>query len=284
MRRQVETGDMEPWVVDLHLAQKPPSSACNVEQAHSLAPGRPLLVGEHAFQWDQRLAPHCSGTPAKQNLDLVVVALGRSPAQITICLEMKFLPVIGRIMLGHGFGQKALLGSAVPSLLDRFQIGKEIDRATDLCERIAEPIRRRCIVSGLDVAPILREESPQIGQDPPPVRRRAMLQSIWHRHRTAHAGREQFLPEEPTDARRLRSVEGKFFERGEHAGGMSYRSGTALQGMKSRPRPRWPRIAPDWGAEYYQPACGAIDRPRWRWIITLYPPRDGGGPDPWRIG
>src|SRR6516164_8360076 len=97
-------------------------------------------------------------------------------------------------------------------------------------------------------------------------------------------GTEQFLPEEPTDARRLRGVEGKFIERGEHAGEMSYRSGPALQGMKSRSRPRWPRIAPDWGAEYYQPACGAIDRPRWRWVITLHPPRDGGGPGPWRIG
>src|SRR5215471_12008746 len=284
MRRQVETGDMEPWVVDLHLAQKPPSSACNVEQAHSLAPGRPLLVGEHAFQRDQRLAPHCSGTPAEQNLDLVVVALGRSPAQITICLEMKFLPVIGRITLGRSFGQKALFGSAVPSLLDRFQIGKEIDCATDLCERIAEPIRRRCIVSSLDIAPIPRDESLQIGQDPPPIRRRTMPQSIWDRHRAADAGSKQFLPEEPTDARRLRGVEGKFIERGRHAGEMSYRSGAALQGMKSASRPQRPRIAPDWGAEYYQAACGAIDRPRWCWIITLYPPRDGGSPDPWRIG
>src|SRR5215469_9175206 len=269
MRRQVETGDIEPRVVGLDFAQKPPGAARDVEQALGLAPSGPLPIGEHAFQWDQCLAPHCSGTPAKQNFDLVVVALGRSPAQITICLEMKFLPVIGRITLGRGFGQKALFGSAVSSLLDHFQIGKEIDGATELRERISDPIRRRCVVSSLDIAPIPRDESSQIGQDPPPIRRRAMPQSIWHRHWAADAGSKQFLPEEPTDARRLRGVEGKFIERGRHAGEMSYRSGAALQGMKSASRPQRPRIAPDWGAEYYQPACGAIDRPRWRWIITL---------------
>src|SRR5215469_7946868 len=106
---------------------------------------------------------------------------------------MKFLPVIGWIAAGRCCGQQAFLGPAVPPFLDRFQIGEEVDRATDLRERIAESVLRHRIVSGLDIAPVLRDERPKIGENTLSVWHRAMMQSRWHRHWPADAGGEQLL-------------------------------------------------------------------------------------------
>ena len=39
MRRQVETGNMEPWVIRLYLAEKSPGSAGDVEQPRRAPPG-----------------------------------------------------------------------------------------------------------------------------------------------------------------------------------------------------------------------------------------------------
>ena len=85
----------------------------------------------------------------------MVVALGRSIAQIAIGLKMEFLQIIGRISARRRVCQNALLTSAIPPLLDRTQIGKEVERAADLLQRVPEPVGRGRIVAGLDVAPIL---------------------------------------------------------------------------------------------------------------------------------
>ena len=88
----------------------------------------------------------------------MVVALGRSVAQIAIALKMELLQIIRRVSTGRRVCQKALLTPAMPPLLDRTQIGEEVECAADLLDRVAEPVGRARIVAGLDVAPILLDQ------------------------------------------------------------------------------------------------------------------------------
>src|SRR5271165_345261 len=154
MRRQVETRDIEAWMIRLYLAEKSPGSAGDIEQPRR-PPTADRMRGECALQGDERLASHRRCAAAEKHLDLMVVALGGSTAQISIGLKMEFLQVVARISTRRHPCQHALLAPAMAPLFDRAQIGKEIESAADLLERLAEPIGRRRIVTGLDVAPIL---------------------------------------------------------------------------------------------------------------------------------
>ena len=71
----------------------------------------------------------------------MIVALGRSLAQIPIALEMEFPPVIGRVTPRLRLGQQDIGSLAVAARLDRAEIGKEIDGPAQTGERIATPIR-----------------------------------------------------------------------------------------------------------------------------------------------
>src|SRR5215469_12160249 len=137
MRREVKGGNVEPGVVRLDLAQKPPGTAGDIKQASGVGPDGPL-VRERALQRDQCLTPHGGGPAAEQHLDLVVVPLGGSVAQVPVGLEMKFLPVISRIAVGRRFAQEALFDTAMPSLLNRGQIGEKIEGAPKFRQWVAE--------------------------------------------------------------------------------------------------------------------------------------------------
>src|SRR5580704_1631183 len=152
---------MEAWVIRFYLAEKSPGSAGDVEQS-SRGPPFDAVCRESALLRDERLAPHRCCTAAEQHLDLMVVALGRSIAQEPIGLKMEFLQIIRRISTGRRIGQNALLMFAVPPLFDRPQIGKEVDCAAELLQRLAEPVARGRIISGLDVAPILLQQRAQV--------------------------------------------------------------------------------------------------------------------------
>src|SRR5207237_4107277 len=143
----------------------------------------------------------------EQHLDLMIVALGGSIAQIPIGLKMEFLEIIRRISTGRRICQNALLTSAMPPPLDRAQIGEEVECAADLIQRVAEPVGRRRIVAGLDVGPILLYQRAQVCEETLPVRHWPPAESFRQSHRTAHSGSQQLLTEEPADPRRLRRVE-----------------------------------------------------------------------------
>src|SRR6516165_2953767 len=144
---------MEAWVIRFYLAEKSPGSAGDVEQSSRAQPFDGVCR-ERALQRDERLAPHRCRATAEQHLDLMVVALGRSIAQVPIGLKMEFLQIIRRISTGRRMCQNALLMFAVPPLFDRPQIGKEVDGAAELLQRLTEPVARGRIIAGLDVAPI----------------------------------------------------------------------------------------------------------------------------------
>src|SRR6185436_4939085 len=106
--------------------------------------------------------------------------------------------------------QPVFLAPTVASLFDRAQIGKEIESATDLLEWLAEPIGRRRVVAGLDVAPILLYKRSQIAEETAPVRHRPPAQRCRHGHRTAHSSGEELLTEIPADACGLTRIESQF--------------------------------------------------------------------------
>ncbi len=206
MRRQIETGNMEAWVIRLYLAKKSPGSAGDVEQPR---PHRPLteFPARARFKRDERLAPHRCRAAAEQHLDLMVVALGGSIAQIPISLKMEFLQIIRRVSTRRRVCQDALLASAMPPLLDRAQIGEEVERAADLLQRIAEPVSWGRVVAGLDVAPILLHQRAQVREETLPVRHWPPAKRFRQSHWTTHSGGQQLLAEKPADARGLRRVE-----------------------------------------------------------------------------
>src|SRR5271169_4530459 len=147
-----------------------PGAAADVEQLGRRA------AGESRFEWHERLAPHGGGGAAKQNLDLMVIAFGGGATQITVALKMELLQVIARVGAGRHFAQNSLLTCAVPPSLDGAQVNKKIDCPTHGLDGAAEAARRLRVIPGLDVAPILLEQGPEIGENAAPVRHRAPAQ------------------------------------------------------------------------------------------------------------
>ena len=110
---------------------------------------------------------------------------------------MELLQVIARIAAGWHFAQKALFGGTVPSSFYGAQVGQEIDSATHRLEGVAEPVRRGRVVAGFDVAPILLDQGPEIGEDAPLVGQRAPSQRFWQWHRAADTRGQELLTKEP---------------------------------------------------------------------------------------
>src|SRR3954468_19963778 len=134
------------------------------------------MTAQRGTQRHQRLPAHKRSATAEQDLDLIIVALGRRLAQIAVALEMEHAPVVARIAFGLLVAQQHLSGGAVPAGLDRAEIGEEIGGATQPFERIAAPILGRGVETGLDVAPVLLDETPQMGDEPLAVGYRAAAQ------------------------------------------------------------------------------------------------------------
>src|SRR5580700_9222081 len=137
----------------------------------------------------------------------MVVALGRSIAQVPIGLKMEFLQIIRRISTGRRMCQNALLMFAVPPLFDRPQIDKEVDCAAELLQRLAEPVARGRIMAGLDVAPILLQQRAQVCEETLPVRHWPPAERFRQSHWATHSGGQQLLTEKPADPRGLRRAE-----------------------------------------------------------------------------
>ena len=159
-------------MVRLDLAQEAPGPTRDVEQPRGPASGQSRLEGH------ERLAPHGGGSTAEQHLNLMVVALGRGAAQITVALKMEFLQIIARISAAWHLTQTALLARTVPPSLDGAQVSEEIGDAAQRLERAAELVRRGKVIPCLDVAPILLDQSPEIPDDAPLVRHRAAAQRL----------------------------------------------------------------------------------------------------------
>src|SRR5216683_8453120 len=100
----------------------------------------------------------------------MVVALGRSAAQIAVALKVKFLQVVGRVPTTRHLRQQALLARAMPPFLNRAQIGEKIEGAADLVDWVAEPVGRRHVIACLYVAPILLDQGFEIGEEASSVR------------------------------------------------------------------------------------------------------------------
>src|SRR6516165_11410276 len=99
----------------------------------------------------------------------MVVALGGGTAQIAVALEVEFLEVIARVGAGRHFAENPLFGRAMPPSLDRTQIREKIDRTAHCFQRVAETVSRPRVIPGFDVAPVLLDQSPEIGEDAPLV-------------------------------------------------------------------------------------------------------------------
>ena len=166
-------------------------------------------------QRHQRLPAHQRGAAAEQDLDLIIVALGRGLAQIAVALEMEHAPVVVRIAFGLLVAQQHVRGGAVTAGLDLAQIGKEIGGAAQPVERIAAPVLGRGVETGLDVAPVLLDEPPQIGDQPLPDRApsgRADSNAAPGRSRFCQPRGKRLVSEIPPDPGRLRRLEGEFFQ------------------------------------------------------------------------
>ena len=155
---------------------------------------------------------------------------------------MKFLQVVARVISGGRLVQKPVAGRSVAPLVDRAEIGEKISRATQRSDWAADPVGRRRVVPGLDVAPVLLDQSPQIAENAPPIRHRAAMQRCGQRHRPAQPCSQQLLAEEPADPRGLRGIEGELVEGGRHD---PYGITPALRLCKGSrcPRPAMPRAA-----------------------------------------
>src|SRR5215469_14957864 len=76
---------------------------------------------------------------------------------------------ISWITAGRRRCQQTLLAGAMPPFFDGSEIVEKIGGPPDSREGIAQPVERGCIIAGLDIAPVLLDQGPQIGEDALPV-------------------------------------------------------------------------------------------------------------------
>src|SRR5262249_21919251 len=156
----------------------------------------------------QRLAPHGGCGTAKQHLDLMIIASSRGAAQIPVALKMELLQIIGRVAAAWDLGQMAL-GRVVPPLLDGAEVSEEISGATQRLEGAIGPVRHRQVAAGLDILPVLLDQSPEVPENTPGVWHRPAAQRLRQWNRTGGARRQELLAEEPGYAGGLRGVKGE---------------------------------------------------------------------------
>src|SRR6267378_2307048 len=190
-------------MVRLDLAQEAPGAAADVEQ-----PLRPAS-GEGRSERHQRLAPHDGRGPAEQHLDLMIIASSRGAAQIPVALKMELLQIIGRVAAIRDFGQTALLARAVPPPLDGAQVSEEISGAAQRPEGAVGSIRRGQVVAGLDILPVLLDQTPEVQENAPRVWHRSSTQRLRQWNRMGDARRQELLAEKPAYAPELRGVKGE---------------------------------------------------------------------------
>src|ERR1700730_371725 len=210
-------------MVRLDLAQEAPGAAANVEQ-----PPRPAS-GESRSERHQRLAPHDGRGPAEQHLDLMIIASSRRAAQIPVALKMEILQIIERVAAVRDLCQPARLGRAVPPPLDGAQVSKEISGTTQRPEEVVGPVRRGQVVAGLDISPVLLDQSPEVTENAPRVWHRPSAHRLRQWNRTGDARRQELLAEKPGYARGLRSVKGEPVQSRAHRDS-TYSTSGGLQG------------------------------------------------------
>src|SRR6266478_9449804 len=190
-------------MVRLDLAQEAPGAAADVEQ-----PLRPAS-GESRSERHQRLTPHDGRGPAEQHLDLMIIASSRGAAQIPVALKMELLQIIGRVAAVRDLGQTAHLGRAVAPPLDGAQVSEEISGATQRLEGAIGSVRRGQVAAGLDISPVLLDQSPEVAENAPLVWHRPSAQRLRQWKRTGDVRRQELLAEKPGYARGLRGVKGE---------------------------------------------------------------------------
>ena len=99
----------------------------------------------------------------------------------------------------------------------RPSIGKEVDRAAELLQRLADPVAGGRIIAGLDVAPILLQQRAQVCEETLPVRHWPPAERFRQSHWATQSAGQQLLTEKPADPCGLRRAESHPVQWGYHS-------------------------------------------------------------------